>query len=382
MNTAPPNCIRVVHFIERMAVGGMEKHIEHLLGKLPAGRFEQWLCCLNDAGPRGEQMRREGFRIVALGAKYYYVPWQFWRVFRYLRQRRPHVVHAHGEFAAIFGRLAAIVARVPVVVFQAQNVPAYVQARRHVIQNRLLTHWSAGIMACSADTKRYLVDVERIPADKVEVVHNCVDIDAIDTGQPQRKAVRAEFGFTPDHVVIGTVSRLAPVKGHRFLIDAMASVASVQPQARLLIVGDGSERERLQMQAKDLGLNDAVTFAGERRDVPRILAGLDVFAQPTADVEGLPLSIAEAMAARLPVVATDVGGVREALYDQDNGFLLPPKNSHALADALGKLIAGPQLRLRMGARAREVCMAEFSADLMAQRTAALYTKWLCRHHSP
>ncbi len=370
--------IRVVHLIERMAVGGMEKHIEYLLQKLPADKFQQWLCCMNEPGPRAEEIRAQGYPVAVLGVKYYYVPWHFWKAWRYLRRLRPHVVHAHGEFAAIFGRAAAVAARVPVVVFQAQNVPPYIQAFRHVLQNRLLTACTAGIIACSQDTKRYLVDVERIPPEKIEVIHNCVDVDAIDAAKPLREEARREFGFGPEHVVLGTVSRLAPVKGHAFLLDALARLHPRHPHARLLIVCDGPERPNLEAQVERLGLDSVVQFAGMRGDAPRLLAGMDVFVQPTADVEGLPLAIAEAMAAGLPVAATDVGGVREAVVDGENGFLIPPRDAEALASALDRLIVDAALRRAMGERGRRICEQEFSADLMAQRTAALYRKQLSR----
>ena len=368
--------IRVVHLVERLAVGGMEKHIEYLLQKLPPERFEQWLCCIGEPGPRADEIRAQGHRVVVLGVRYYYVPSHLMKAWAFLRRLRPHVAHTHGEFAAIFGRAAAVAARVPVVLFQAQNIPAYVQARRHVFQNRLLTALSHGIVACSWHTRRYLLETEKIPARKVAVVHNCVDISLVDAGRHSRGGMRRAFGFGPDDVVLGTVSRLAPVKGHADLLHAMASVLARRPSARLLIVGDGPERPRLEALAVELSLGKRVTFAGMRGDVPRVLAGLDVFVQPTAEVEGLPLSIAEAMAARLPVVATDVGGVREAVVDRDNGFVVPPRNAAALASPLAALVGDPGLRLRMGHRSRERCEAEFSVDLMAQRTAALYTAWV------
>lgn len=381
MGTENHRRIRVAHLIERMDVGGMERNVELILDKLPAERFEQWLCCMSEPGPMAEPLRRRGIRVEVLGVTYYYRPSHFMRMFLHLRRLKPHVVHTHGEFAGIFGRAAGIAAGVPVVLFHAQNLPAYVQAKRTILQNRILTAASQGIIACAEDTKRYLVEGEKIPPAKVTVVHNSVDVQSVVAASSARPKVRRHFGFRPDHVVFGTVSRLAPVKGHSYLLRAAPSVVAAEPRARFLIVGGGPEMPKLDALTRELGLSAHVTFAGMRSDVPELLAAMDVFVQPTSVVEGLPLAVTEAMAAGLPVVATDVGGVREAVKNGVNGFIVRPGDVSALAHALTALACHPSRRSEMGSRSRQLCDGEFSTELMAQRVAALYTD-LVRRRCP
>lgn len=374
MSTNNHSRIRVAHLIERMDVGGMERLVELILDKLPRQQFDQWLCCMSEPGPMTEGLRRRGIRVDVLGVTYYYRPTHFAKMFAYLCRCRPHVVHTHGEFAGIFGRAAAIAAGVPVVLFHAQNLPAYVQARRTVLQNRILTAASRGmIIACAQDTKQYLVDDEKIPAAKVAVVHNCVDVQSIDAASSTRARTRRHFEFGTEHVVFGTVSRLAPVKGHSYLLRAATSVIGVEPRSRFLIVGDGPERVKLEALVQELGLSSVVTFAGMRSDVPAMLSAMDVFVQPTSVVEGLPLAVTEAMAARLPVVATDVGGVREAVKNGVNGFVVRPCDVSALASALIAVSSDPTRRRAMGLKSRQLCDAEFSTEIMAARIADLYT---------
>lgn len=364
--------IRVVHLIERMAVGGMERTVQLLMEHLPRGRFEQSLCCMSEAGPFAEAARQHGVPVTVLNVTHYYNPAHFMKLVSHLRRHRSQIAHAHGEFASIFGRAAALVAGVPVVLFHAQNIPGYVQRWRHIVQNRALTAASHGVIACAEDTKRYLVERERVPARKVTVIHNSVDIASIDAGQSARRQVRRGLGYQAGNVVLGTVSRMTAVKGHPYLLRAAAKLLEVAPQVRLVLVGDGPERPKLENLARDLGIEDRVTFPGTRSDVPDLLSALDVFVQPTAQVEGLPLSVTEAMAARLPVVATAVGGVREAVKDGVNGFVVPPCDAEGLGDALAALVGDRDLRKAMGGESRKLCETEFSAERMVSRVACVY----------
>ncbi|MBM4078205.1 MAG: glycosyltransferase [Planctomycetes bacterium] len=366
---------KVVHLVEALNVGGLERNLALLVTGLDRARYDQEVWCMVSGGPMAELLETKGFGVRVLRLWAYYLPHHLVGLVTRLRAVAPHIVHTHGEFAGIFGRVAAILARVPVVLNHAQNRPPQDQRFRHVWQNKTLTALSHGIIACSEDTMRYYLDEERIPSEKLVVIHNCVD-ETVFRPAPKDRALMAELGLTDDEWIIGTVARMTDVKGHRFLIEAAPTILKQEPRTRFLMVGDGPERPVLESLAKQLSVDRQFVFTGIRRDVPDLLALLDVFVLPTAVREGLPLSIAEAMACRKPVVATDVGGVREVVKHAVTGLVVPPKDSNALAAAILDLLSHPSKRDAFATAGLSYCLAEYSASLSVKRLDALYTNLL------
>ncbi|MDY7011640.1 MAG: glycosyltransferase, partial [Planctomycetota bacterium] len=176
---------------------------------------------------------------------------------------------------------------------------------------------------------------------------------------PARQNARSKSG----RFRIGTVGRLSHEKGMDMLIEAFALVKAQLPQAELVLVGDGAERPRLEGMVAERGLTDSVCFLGIRDDVPALLAGFDIFVLPSRS-EGLPLVILEAMAAGLPIVATDVGGVSEAVRDGENGLLIRPESSRVMADAIIKLAENEDMRNSLGQASRSSFNERFELSLM------------------
>ncbi|MEX1254783.1 MAG: glycosyltransferase family 4 protein [Dehalococcoidia bacterium] len=214
----------------------------------------------------------------------------------------------------------------------------------------------------------------RRPA-KVDVVNTGIELDRFVPGTG-RAAVRDSFGYGPADLVVGTVSRLDDErKGlDDFLEMAARTVASV-PDAQFLIVGDGVLRPRLEERAAVLGISERVTFAGWRADVPAVLAAMDVFVMPSL-FEGGPTSLLEAMAMRMPVVASRVGMVPEVIADGGNGLIVPPGDSSALAEATMALLLDDELRARTAAAARETALERFSIERMADGYLGVFAKAL------
>lgn len=233
----------------------------------------------------------------------------------------------------------------------------YREAARHVVTTgealRLQLHRDNGLPLAQLTSVPTGIDLTRFaPADKL--------------------AARRTLGLEPEGTYIGIVGTLRSWKGHTYLLEALVRLKTAQTGLRLLIVGDGPQRQNLEHRIAELGLTGTVTLAGQRDDVPQWLNALDVFTLPSYGEEGVPQAIMQAMACGVPVVSTTVGAIAEAVVDGDTGILVAPRDSAALAAALGRLAADGELRRRMGeaglARARQ----RFGSDVMLDKMEAVF----------
>jgi glycosyltransferase involved in cell wall biosynthesis len=287
-----------------------------------------------------------------------------------LRRTRPSVFHAHlsWPFAAKYALAAAILARIPAIVSTVQLVPESRTRRTTAVQGRLIAAGIGRCIAVSQDIAKRLAEGLHWPADKIEVIHNAIQTERF--GRPADPALRASLAGGDDPIVL-TVARLDSQKGHDVLIRAIAET----PGARLVLAGEGPERERLETLVSRLGLGPRVLFLGRRTDVADLLAASDVFVLPSF-FEGSSLAVLEAMAAMKPVVATAIGGTDELIVDGESGRLVPPADPGALAAALRQVIADRPLRTRFGQNARDRVEQHFSAAGMAKRVAQVYESLL------
>jgi glycosyltransferase involved in cell wall biosynthesis len=290
-------------------------------------------------------------------------PWRdlrgFAELYRLLRRHRPDVLHASSSKAGVIGRLAAVAARVPVRNFTVHGWAFSAHSGAAAVFYR----WADRVAGCATKTTICVSQRERADglrartchADRTVVIPNAVDVDAY----PQAPLERA----LPRLISVG---RLAAPKDWSTLLSALAEL-DPETFAELVIVGDGPDRERVEDE-RNRRLPERVRLLGERDDVPGLLSDADVFVLASRS-EGLPLSVVEAMAAGLPVVASDVGGLRELVRDGETGVLVPPGDPAALADALRPLLADRELRRRLGSAGR--VRAETLFDLSGFRRAHL-----------
>ena len=237
------------------------------------------------------------------------------------------------------------------------------------------THWflrrkASAVVSVAEYCADYLVD-KGVDSGKITVIHN-----GIPDHQPSETArgdIRSEWGFDSEHVVIGVASRLDPVKGIEYLLDAFARVANDHSNARLVIIGDGTVRGALEERSSALGIRDRVVFAGMRNDVPRCLEALDIFALPSL-AEYHSIGLLEAMRAGLAIVATSVGGNTESVRDGKEGMIIQPADAEGLATALGRLVEDRDLRKCLGQAARTRFEAEFTEESMLGKTASWIQK--------
>jgi glycosyltransferase involved in cell wall biosynthesis len=285
---------------------------------------------------------------------------------------RPDIVHVNSSKAGVLGRIAAVLTRTPVTVFTVHGwaFKAYsgIASMLFRAADRLLAR-ATTVTICVTETERAAgLAARTCIAGRTVVIPNAVDVDA---------ARRARHDGDPPR--IAAVGRLAWPKDPRTLVRALARVRVTPFSA--LIVGDGPERAGVEAEVRELGLESAVELCGPRSDVPDLLARSDLFVLASRS-EGGPISILEAMAAGLAVVAADVGGVGDLVVDGVTGLLVPPADPDALAAALDRLLADPGLRRRLGAAGLERARERF--DLSAPRAAhlELYARELARRGCP
>ncbi|RYD02072.1 hypothetical protein N752_26850 [Desulforamulus aquiferis] len=258
---------------------------------------------------------------------------------RHLHNTRTSIMHAHSSKGALVGRVAAAIARTPVVIFTAHNSIFYEEwpewkKRLFASVERFLARFTDRIITVSDALKQELIEREGLQGKHITTIYNGIDVSRFET-KNDLMTIRKSMDIPELGPVIGTIARLASQKGLSYFLKAASLLKDYQ--VNFLIVGDGPLMEALQKEAVDLGIQNRVTFAGRREDIPEIMSIIDIFVLPSI-TEGLPLTILEAMAAGKPVVATQVGGIPEAIVQGKTGLMVPPKDPEALAVSLAGLL--------------------------------------------
>jgi glycosyltransferase involved in cell wall biosynthesis len=369
MSQAP---VRVVYLSHAFMVGGAEEMVYNLVRYLPP-RFEPHVCCIHEAGPIGEEIRRTGVPFTVLhlnpGLRR---PWDVLRIKQYFDTTRPAIVHTFLLTASLYGRLSAIMARVPIVIGTEVNI--YERKRtHHAIAERLLMKGTDAVVASAGSVRDFYVEQVHADPSRVEVIYNAVDWKQVEV-TIQREAMRASLGVPVDAPVAGIIARLTEQKAHRVLFDAMTLTPELA-SLHLVVVGDGELRDELHACVRDRGLGARVHFLGARRDLGNLLGTLDMFVMPSW-WEGLPLSMVLAMGAGLPVIATRVAGIPEVVHDGETGLLVDPGDARALGVALARVVHEPGLGSRLGRAAQEFVRPRFGVDGYVRSVTALYERLL------
>ena len=353
------------------AVGGAEEMVLNLVQHLPP-RFEPMVCCINQAGPIGEEIRKTGTPVAVLGlTPGLRHPWDVAGIRRYLRETQPAIVHTFLLTASLYGRLAAILEHVPIVIGTEVNI--YERKRpHHILAERMLMSKTDRVIVSANSVRDFYVDQIHADPDKIDVVYNAVDWKSIQPTQ-SRDQMRASLGLGANAKVAGVIARLTEQKGHRFLFQAMTTPALADLQ--LIVVGDGDLRDSLKSEAERLGITARVHFLGARRDLGNLLAAMDVFVMPSL-WEGLPLSLILAMGAAMPVIATAVAGIPEIVANGESGWLVPSGDPSALATALTEVFADAARAAAVGRAARDFVLPRFGVDEYINSVVGLYDRLL------
>lgn len=347
--------------------GGTERLVIEICQRL-ADRVAFTVCCLDEPGAWAAELAPAGIPVVSLGRQPGFHPSLGLAVARLARRRGIDVIHCHHYSPYVYGLLASLAAPVRLVFTEHGRLSAGAPSRKRRIVNPLLARLGGRVCAVSADLQRHMT-AEGFPAGRVGVIYNGID-PGPRPDAARRSAARRRLGVPQDACVIGTVGRLDPVKQLTLMLQAHAQVVARHPHAHAVIVGEGPERACLEAAAARLGVTRAVTFAGYRADVRDVMPAFDVYLN-CSTYEGVSLTILEAMAAGVPVVATPVGGNPEVVIDGETGCLVPG-SPRALADAVVGLLLDPARRRVMGQAGRWRVHTHFSIARMVEAYAALY----------
>lgn len=375
---APRRPLVIAHVLYRFAVGGLENGVVNLINRLPAGHYRHIIICVSDHDPEfARRLQRQDVEIHDLHKPPGRGLSVWWRCYWLLRRLRPDLVHTR-NLSALEAQLPAFLAGVPRRVHSEHGYDSFDPDGSNKTYQRL-RRWLGKLVhrfiPLSRDLERYLRDRVGIPAHKLIQLYNGVDLARFDTALPAADRSSLKPGWDRETILFGTVGRLQAIKDQPTLIRAFARLREQRPIAAarlgLVLVGDGPLRGDCERLVQDLGIGDAVAFAGERGDVPTVMRTLNVFVLPSR-AEGISNTILEAMACGLPVVATDVGGNGELVAAGETGLLVPPENPEALATAMARYLDDPLLSRRQGRAGRARVESRFSLETMLQAYDRVY----------
>ena len=361
----------VMQLVLSLMPGGTERLVIDLVTRL-SPRFRMVVCCLDEKGDWAHEVTALGVPVVALQRLPGFHPSLGARVARMAAEHRVNLIHCHHYSPFVYGRIAALVRPQLRLVFTEHGRLSDDSPKlKRRIANAVLGRLPAAMFSVSSDLKAHMV-AEGFPAGRLGVIHNGVDprerLTATD-----RIAARARLGIAADAFLIGTAARLDPVKDLGTLVAATARLRTQQVRAQLVIAGEGPERPALESAIQQQGLAGIVQLLGYRPDVRELLPGLDVFVNSSIS-EGISLTVLEAMAAGLPVVATRVGGTPEVVVHGTTGLLVGARSDHDLAAALLELASSPERRSAMGTAGRRRLEEQFTIERMVDQYSREYTR--------
>ena len=376
--------IRLTVVFDVAGVGGVEMLLLNLFRQFEPAVVRPRLVCLREAGSLADDFRAAGFEVETLDRAGRFDLRTLPRLVVSLRaDRTDAVLVAHHHRASLaLGRLAAVIARVPVNIVTAHGMDLASAGLRVLPRWAVRTLGVSDALVLLAESQgEYLRSQEGVGRHVWESVREVVIPNGIDLpecpGLAERARARAELGVTADDMVVGVVARLIPQKAHHVLFEAVARCLPDVPSLRLVVIGDGELGPRLHRLAEQLGIGHRTTFLGTRSDVPLLLPGLDVCCL-SSELEAVPIALIEAMAAGVPIVATDCGAVRDIVDDGEQGYLVPVGDVDGFADRLRLLAGDADARARLGKEGRARAEREFDIERTARAYEDLLTELVVR----
>ena len=366
----------VCHVIHALGVGGAEVLVDRMVRRM-SDEFRCVIAVLDEIGNIGERLQQDGFLVEHLHRQPGIDRNCAKRLRAFADREGVQILHAHQctpFFQAMLSR--GLTSRRPVVFTEHGRHFPDLPSRKRSVVNRLLLRSRDRLFGCGGAVRQALIDNEGLPADRVEVIYNGVDLDvASRPAAGARGRIRAEFGFAARDFVVVQIARLHELKDHQTALQTIDIARKQIPELRLLIAGEGDHRSFIDRTIRERGLEEFVALAGTRSDIPELLAAADAFLL-TSISEGIPLTIIEAMAARCPVISTAVGGIPEMITGGESGFLAPARDPRALAAALITLHRDPLLRHSMGEAGERRARALFSLNGMLDSYRRVYREVL------
>ena len=373
---------RVFFLVDSLEIGGTETQAVELALRLDPADYAVTLGCLRMRGPLLAKLEGTAVSVmewhVRGGVNSPNGMYQIFRLARFLRHNCFDVAHMHDLWSNLLGIPAARLARVPVVISSRRDLAHlawYTPRRRKILRH--LQSLSSAVLVNSGQIREQLVREDGFQPESIRIIHNGIDLDRFKNIRPERN--RLFPGFQDCKLVVNVANMHSDIKGQPLLINAAREVCASFPQARFVLIGDGTRRTAFESMAAKLGLKQNFLFLGQRHDVADLLACCDIAVLPS-QAEGFPNALLEYMAAGLPAIATDVGGSCEVVEHGVSGLLTAPDDPNALAKSILSLLQNPAAALELARVGRERVCRDFSFDRMIANVNAMYTELLPARH--
>lgn len=359
--------VKLTYLITDLEVGGVPLHLYRLATRLPSDRFKIHVISLADIGPVGEMLQEAGVQVSACYAQSITDITALWRLWRMLHADKPDLLHAflfHANMAARIIGLALGLSHKRIV---CEIQTAEIERRWHLKLDNLTCRWCRCEVGNSSSVVEHLHRQAYLPRSRLHLEWGAVDVEAFASADP---ISRATLGQPADKPVVIWTGRLDPVKGFEEMLAAFARVVGDTP-AIFVIVGEGPYREKIERLICQHQLSNYVIMLGHRTDLPQLLKAADVFLF-CSRTEGLPNALLEAMAAGLPIVATDVSGCRDLIKHKHTGLLAPPGSVRDIANHLRTLLRDRLLACRIGGQAQAWVRAHADVRQLPDRWVRFY----------
>ncbi|MGD9723847.1 MAG: glycosyltransferase [Pirellulales bacterium] len=362
---------RILHIIPTLDRSGAEKQLVLLAQGLPAGEFEVHVCALSRGGPLEYELRAAGIEVTVIGKQWKFDPPAWWRLRKHVAVLQPDLVQTWLFAANAYGRTAARSAGVRRLVASERCVDLW-KSPSELAVDRLLARRTDAIIVNSRGVRDFYIE-HGLPAQKLRLIYN--GIGPAPPSSATRAELLAELNLPADARLVGGVGRLWPQKRWKDLIWATDLLHVIRDDVHLLVIGDGPQRDRLARYARQCHVAEHVHFLGTRHDVPRLMPHFELL-WLASSYEGLPNVVMEAMAAAVPVVASDIPGNNELVVPGQTGYLVRVGDRAAYARHAQRILEDRTLRDRLGAAGRERIVRDFSVPAMVDAHAALYRELL------
>ena len=351
--------IKVLHVADKLSVGdstihGVTRLLSWWIPRFDRSRYDVSVCSLRKRDRAGQYLESIGISVSYLN-RGKFDPLTMTDLLCLLKREKVDILHLHGYGATTFGRLCSMLKDIPCLVHEHMydvNIPSYQR-----VADFTLSRFTTQAIAVSESVKDFIVHYRSVPTEKVKVIYNGIPLEALDSSLSSIKPTheqtwKKKLNVPMSHKVIGIVGRLHPIKGHHYFLEAAQKVLKEYKDVTFLVVGDGELMESLKELSRSLGIVKEVIFMGHCNDVPSLLTEIDIKVIASLS-EGVPLTLFEAMAAGCAIVATNVGGIGEIIEDKVTGYLVPAKNSKALAEKMLSLLTDGDSCQEMAIRARK-----------------------------
>ncbi len=366
--------IRVLEMIDEASLGGGQMHVLLLAKHLNKNDFDVTIAT-EPSGFLVEKAKEIGISTLPITISNS-LRWKtLLAIRRLLHQNNFDILHTHGGTAGFWGRVAAVLNGSPRVRIHTYHGLHYLSEAHdapktfHLADRIALPFTIKVVCVCQSDLRKGLA-ANVVTEGKGVVIHNGIETDRFG-GNGKRHKLRSALGAKENDIVVGNIGRLHNQKGQSVLLNAFRIVAEHHPDAHLWLIGEGELRDELQRLARELDIEDQVSFLGARTDIPELLSAMDIFVLSSL-WEGQPIALLEAMVSGKPVVATNVDGIPEIIENGKSGLLVEPMNGNELASAIRRLIDDPQMMRTLALSGLERITEEFTAHRMAERIAELY----------